>query len=262
MGAGKSYDKNTNTCHHCNYCNATSTYAISKKQAKRGHPWAQMSIARNYSKGDKVNKSYYEVVRWYRKAAAGGHPTATLNLSYYLRTGQGCLRSLEQARDCAEKALDLVSAHCSPAACNRITAVADDELTKIGIQHSFRGEDEMALSIVSNVTTAICPDTQQRLGSIHVNAGMFSEALSWFEQSALQQEYRAKERCYASQGALDCCFQLNRLAEAKFWMNLASRLADGQELVQSNYLPGVQEQLRTLRKTCKVCSVPLSTATL
>ena len=255
MGAGTSYDKDTYTCHQCN---ARATFVTLKKQAKRGHPWAQLSMGRTYSEGDMVTKSYYEAVRWYRKAAAGGHPNAMLDLSISARLGRGCTLDLVEAKSLADKALDIVVACCSPAAGNRIKAAVYDQLTSIGMDYSLRGDHGIALSIVSNVATAIWPGTQERLGSIHINAGKFSEALAWFEQCALQQDYGADRRCFTSQGALDCCFQLNRLAEAKFWMCLAFRLADGQKLVQSNYLPHVQEQLRTLRKTCKVCSAPLS----
>ena len=262
METGKTYDRNTNTgCHHCN---ATTTYAIStntcKKQAKRGHPWAQLSMGKKYSKGESVNKSHYEAVRWFRKAAAGGHPSAMLCLSIASRRGEGCTRDLVEARTWADKALDIASACGSPAAGNRLKASAYHEFTSIGMDYSLRDEDELALSVVSHVMTA-WPETQHSLGSIHINAGEFSKALSWYERCALQRGYNAKDRCYVSQGALDCCFELDRLAEAKFWMHLATRLSDGQELIQSKYLPDVQEFLRTLRKTCKVCSVSLDTTT-
>lgn len=257
LEAGKSCDKKTNICR---LCNAAVTNDL-KKQAKRGHPWAQQAMGRRYFNGKHVTQSHYDAVRWCRKAAAGGHPDAMLSLSVAARLGEGCTRDLVEAKSWAEKALGLVSA-CTSAASKRIKAEAHDELTLVAMEYSYHHEDDaMALSAVSNIMTVKWPETQSRLGSIHINAGKFSEALSWFAQCGLQQDYCAKDRCYVSQGALDCCFKLNRLAEAKFWMCLASRLADGQELVQSNCVSGVQKQLRILRKTCKVCSAPLSTET-
>ena len=257
--AWESCYKKINACRHCN---ATTGMANDlKKQAKRGHPWAQQAMGRRYFSGKQATQSYYDAVRWCRKAAAGGHPYAMLSLSVAALLGEGCTCDLVEAKSWAEKALGLVSA-CTSAGSKHIKAEALDYLTLVAMEYSYRHEDDaMALSVVSNIMTVEWPEIQSRLGSIHINAGKFSEALSWFAQCGLQQEYCAKDRCYVSQGALDCCFKLNRLAEAKFWMCLASRLADGQELDQSNCVSGVQEQLRILRKTCKVCSAPLSTET-
>ena len=67
--AGKSYDERAD---RCLLCNATHTRTIDllKKQSKRGRPWAQAQLGIEYHRGNTFTQSYYEAVRWYRKAAA------------------------------------------------------------------------------------------------------------------------------------------------------------------------------------------------
>ena len=61
--------------------------------------------------------------------------------------------------------------------------------------------------------------------------------------------------------AMDCCFELDRFAEAKLWLSVASTSEDEKAHDEPVHLSGLQEELRTLRKTCKVCSIPLDTTT-
>ena len=76
----------------CLLCNATtiSSIGLVKKQAKRGRPWAQTQLGVEYHQGNSLAQSFYDAVRWYRKAAAKGHPFAMLNMNTCYRTGSGC----------------------------------------------------------------------------------------------------------------------------------------------------------------------------
>ena len=65
-------------------------------------------------------------------------------------------------------------------------------------------------------------------------------------------------RIAAACDALGCCWQLDRFAEAKFWIVVATR-TDAKPLdAFADNIPNVQSSLRTLRQTCKVCGVSLN----
>ena len=246
---GTVYIEKTDRCCLCNSTNIASIGLI-KKQAKKGNAWAQHGLALSYHNGNDLTKSSYEAFRWFRKAAARGHPEAMINMSVLCRTGEGRSRDLAEAWAWAQKAY----LHGKPLFEDAVI----DQLAIIGIDFGRQkkyGEIDSILTEMSDigVDKASTVRTQNNVGCLYYNTGDFPSALVMFTKSAFQHD------AGSAFDAMDCSWKLNRLAEAKFWMNLASRLADGQELVQSNFLPGVQEQLRTLRKTCKVCSVPLNT---
>ena len=76
--SGATYEQKAD---RCLLCNATQIGRIGlfKKQAKKGHPWGQYHLGVRFSEGDGVAKSEFEATRWFRKAAAQGHPDALVD---------------------------------------------------------------------------------------------------------------------------------------------------------------------------------------
>lgn len=247
---GKAYIEKTDRCLLCNLTNISSIGLI-KKQAKKGHAWAQNSLGTKYHKGNGLARSYYDAVRWFRKASARGHPVAMLNLSVLCRTGEGCSRDLAEASAWAQKAYLYGKILFEDAVIN--------QLAIIGIDCCNEAKAGEALSILSSVSeigvekakTAI---TQFNVGCLYHNSGDVSLALMMFTKSALQSDL------YAAYNAMDCCFELSRLAEAKLWLSVASER--GEEIpCDTKHLQSVKQRALDLRQTCKVCSAPLGTAT-
>ena len=249
--AGKSYDERADRCLLCNATN-TKTIGLLKKQAKRGHAWAQLDLGAKYAKGEKVTHSHYDAVRWYRKAAAKGHPFAMLNLSMNCRDGEGCSRDLVEARTWAQKATIF----------DQFKDDAIHEMSRIGVRYHESGDHDEAQSTLSAIlemdieNVATTAETQVNLGCLYYNLQEYPSALKWFTAAFLHQDHDAA--C----DAMDCCWQLKRLAEAKFWMAVATRtnakpgdVYDGDVFIDN--IPNVQSSLQALRQSCTVCCAPL-----
>ena len=249
--AGKFYDQNSGRCFLCHATNI-GIIGLIKKQAKKGHAWAQANLGLKYDKGEKVTQSFYDAVRWYRKAAAKGHPGAMVNLSVSYHEGEGCSRDLAEARAWAQKA----------AIFDEFKDDVIDELALIGIDYIKSGKHDEARSTFSAILEmdiekfASSSRSQYNLGCLYYRIGEDSSALKWFTASALRQDYDADP----AHGAMDSCWQLQRCAEAKFWLSLVSRT--GQEIPDdwAENLPRLQQHLRDLRQSCNVCSAPLDRA--
>ena len=252
--AGKFYDKNAD---RCLLCNATSIGAIGiiKKQAKKGHAWAQVQLGLDYRycRGNALTQSHYEAVRWFRKAAAKGHPDAMLELSKSCRRGEGCSRNLVEARAWTQEAA--IFDHFKDNTIN--------ELSLIGIYYDESGDRDEAKSTLSAILEmdiekfAADATTQYNLGCLHDKAGDYSSALRWFSKSVTQGHLNAD----AVSGAMGCCWLLGRFAEAKLWLSFGSRPGQGIADGWVEIVPHLQQHLRDLRQSCKVCSAPLNRST-
>ena len=246
--AGKSYDERAGRCHLCNATN-TRTIGTIKKQAKKGHAWAQLALGAKYVKGETVTQSFYDAVRWYRKAAAKGNPFAMLNLSAAYRFGDGCSRDLVEARAWAQKAASIADSF-KDGCINEFALIAREHY-----QSGKRDEAQSTLSAILEMDTekfATSVATQYNLGYLYYRAGEDSSALDWFSKCAMQGY--ADAAC----GAMDSCWHLRRFAEAKFWLSFAP---PREEIPNSQHwdrhAPRVQQYLRDLRQGCTVCSAPL-----
>jgi hypothetical protein len=236
----------------CLLCHATKygSIGLMKKQAKKGHAWAQARLGVEYHQGNSLAQSYYDAVRWYRKAVAKGHPGAMLNLSVACRQGKGCSRDLVEARAWAQKAA--IFDHFKDAAINQLAMIAAEYLDE-----SKHDEAQSTLSAilemdVENVATDAT--TQYNLGCLYDDAGDYSSALKWFSRCVTEGDNDADAAC----GAMDCCWQLQRYAEAKLWLSFApprEEIPDSQHWAV--YVPRLQQHLRDLRQSCTVCSTPL-----
>ena len=249
--AGKNYDRNSGRCLLCHATNIGSI-GLLKKQAKKGHAWAQLALGAQYEKGGALTQSHYEAIRWHRKAAAKGHPDAMLNISIACRLGQGCSHDLKDARAWAQKV-----AICGSA---RFKDKSINQLALVGIQYYKSGKHDEAQSTLSailemdveNVVTR--SKTQYNLGCLYDNAGDVSSALEWFSKCVMQGDNGAD----VAGGAMGCCLNLQRYAEAKLWLSFASSRARREipDFLAGN-VPDFQQHLRDLRQSCTVCSAPL-----
>ena len=211
---GKAYTSKTDRCRLCNATNI-GKIGLVKKQAKKGHAWAQHMLGIRYHNGFQLARSAYEAVRWLRKASARGHPEAMMNLSIFCRQGEGCK---QKAHACG--------GHC----------IGDDEtmnqLAITGVVCDRNQKVEEALSILSIISEigldkANTAETQYNLGCLYYNTDDLSSSLVMYTKSALQHHDDA------AYGALDCCFELNRLAEAKLWLSVGSGIEREAPLLHS-----------------------------
>ena len=243
--AGAGYDEGAD---HCLFCNATGNIGrigLNKKQAKRGHAWAQYELGSRYDFGrDGVTKSAFEAVRWYRKAASQDHPVALLALSHHLRRGTGCTRNLLEANVFLEKAL---TTGC----------LSSEHLAHVGTAFYSLRRYEEAINILLPLAESGMSKACKFLGNAYYRSEAYNEALTWYIEAYSQGEKRA----FVAYGAMACCWKLDRFAEAKFWTTFPDLTACTGVNIFGKSLPNVQSSLRALRQTCKVCGVSLNTDT-
>ena len=79
-----------------------------KKQAKRGHAWAQYYLGQRFLSGKRgAVQSDHDALRWIQKAAGQGHPFAFWRLGLWHQDGAAfCKRDLSIAAKYAEKILN------------------------------------------------------------------------------------------------------------------------------------------------------------
>ena len=242
-------------CHtktkHCLFCNASnfSTIGVLKKQAKKGNAWAQYNLANRFEQGQEVAQSDYEAVRWFRKAAAQGHPRALLNLSFCLRRGQGCGRNLAEARKCSEKAIAVDST-------GLFAVESYEELFHVAIAYSADSCDEQALEILEPlVERGVVSGSRYHLAIVYYNTKNFADALGNFSSCFMQGKRGAEYDC------MDCCLKLGRFPEAKVWFSLASWIGEDATGISKKNIPIFRQHLRQMRQHCQTCSVPLDAIT-
>ena len=243
--AGAGFDEGAGQCLFCN-ARDIGRIGLNKKQAKRGHAWAQFHLGKCYRLGDGVSKSAFEAFRWYRKAASQGHIEALLYLSNHLRHGKGCTRNVLEANACAEKVLKI---------CHQMD-VAGGRLIGVGREFYHLERYELAIEILLPLAESGMIQAYAALAdNYYYTSGGYNEALKWYRKSFMQ------GRITAACDAMDCCWQLDRFAEAKFWRTVATRTNAKPDAAIVEILPRVQSSLRALRQTCKVCGVSLSADT-
>ena len=250
--AGKSYDEKADRCLLCHTMHSRTIGTI-KKQAKKGRAWAQVALGAQYDKGGALTLSHYEAVRWYRKAAAKGHPDALVQMSVACRLGQGCSRDLAGARAWAQKLVICGS--------DRFKDMGIHQLSMFGIACSKSGERDEVQSTLSAILEidieklATSATAQYSLGCLYDNAGDYSSALKWISKCIMQSDHDADAVC----GAMAFCWLLGRFAEAKLWLSFSSRTGRGGIDYQdwAVYVPHLRQRLCNLRQSCKVCSAPL-----
>ena len=256
--AGKFFEEQPGRCLLCNTTNIISI-GLMKRQAKKGHAWAQARLGVEYHQGNSLAQSFYDAVRWYRRAAAKGHPGAMLQLSSACRVGKGCSRDLAEARTWAQKAA--IFDHFKNGSISELALIGVDcyECDKIDeVQSTLSAALEMN---VENMATRV--ETQYHLGLGHLSAlaGDDSSALNLFSKCVLHGDFRSDMMPVAdvASGAMGVSWKLQRLAETKLWMSFV-RARHGISDTWAKIVSPIQQGLRDLRQSCKVCSAPLDRA--
>ena len=240
---GAIFDKNADQCLLCN-ARGIGRIGLKKKQAKRGHAWAQYQLGDCYSFGCGVSTSGFEAVRWYRKAASQGHISALLHLSYHLRRGEGCTRDLLGATVCTEKALKI---------CHQMS-VDGARLVDVGRELCHLERYEEAIDVLLPLAESGTSQAYSVLGAVYYMSEAYTESLKWYIE-----DFSQEKNTLAAYGLVSCCWKVDRFAEAKFWLTFSGVTTCKVDNVFVDGVPNAQSSLRALRQACKVCGVSLNT---
>ena len=243
------FDRKTGRCRMCNTA-GIGNIGVIKKNAKRGHAWAQSLLGQKYKIGEKVSKSAHDAVRWYRRAAAQGHPLALQCLSILYRKGQGgCKRDLSTAVEYIER-----SAVADP----RLIDEKDNELCDIGDEYTDDREYDKAISILQPLADKGISEAQHNLGRVYFEMDQNGIGLKWATAAALQ-----GSGCSAYL-AMQCCRFMKPapcLVQTRFWWATAKRRRDDSCPGRKEDMDTVCETLREMRTECAVCAIELDSDT-
>ena len=238
--------------------------ACSKKHAKKGRAWAQVDLAMRYSTNDESKGTSAEALHWFREAASRGHPMGMYFLGKaFLYGSVGCSVDLLRAQEYFDAALRA----------NRGYSIEVDEgcwkgLIEIAKHHIRAKSFERAESILQPIAEEGIGEALTVLGSVFKLSGDNHSALAWFTSAAfapylgdISRDIRDHEH-----GAMVCCWELQKYAQAKFWGKLTrTTLQNGVLLSPSvpqfvrsarvKYLVQLQRDLRAIRDVCGGCGV-------
>ena len=236
-------DDDPRRCPTCT-CKAfiAGTIGTLKKSAKKGHAWAQRLLGQTFHNGDGVSKSHYDAVRWYRKAAAKGHPLAFYSLSYLHMEGEGgCKRDLLEAMKCAK-----TMAEIDP----RLSNVAVEVTCDIADRYIDDDNCSEAISILQPLAEKGFARAQHLLGRAYFYTGYYKLALKKLTRAALHSEENAWY-------AMRCCQRIEPTPrpQARFWLGIAREAGAMWDMND------VRSELREIRKNCKTCGAKLNSTT-
>ena len=247
--SGFSYDRKAD---RCLLCNATqiSRIGLVKKQAKNGHAWGQYHLGIKFNNGNGVAKSEFEATRWFRKAAAQGHPDALVAMSWHCFDGIGCKRNMAESRKYAEQALLL---------CASMIAVSKRNLALVAVDYIETHSTDM-IEAAKTILLPLASDglrlAQYNLGVCFYNTGQYGDAKPWLTAAALQEDDRA------AFSAVECCGMLEEHSQQRFWLCIASKwksLTDVPEYKAARIatMDHASERMRRLRDECGGCGAKL-----
>ena len=78
-----------------------------RQAAENGYAPAQYKLSSMYYKGEAGTQSFEEAYKWDVKAAKGNNPLVWGSLGFLYRSGLGCKRDLDQAKECYRRAIEL-----------------------------------------------------------------------------------------------------------------------------------------------------------
>ena len=226
-----------------------------KKNAKKGQAWAQETIGRYFYYGDprtsSFTKSYYDAIRWFRKAATNGHPLAMIFLGEMYANGFGCERDLTLARMNLERA---ISADAMVADAARESLVNVAELYQ-------RGRDyDTAISILLPLADLDVTLARHNLAIVFCNTGEYQKSLTIYSKMVSEGH---SGLVGVSVDALSCCAILGKFPQARFWLSIATRnlhevLSMQQETAHVfERVTLLRSNLREIRNGCGGCGAPL-----
>ena len=248
--SGASYDQKAD---RCLLCNATqiSRIGLVKKQAKKGHAWGQYHLGIKFHEGNGVAKSEFEATRWFRKAAAQGHPDALVAMSWHCFDGIGCKRNMVESRKYAERAM-LLRASLTDASKQNLALVAAKYIETHSTDMMEAGKAILIPLATDGVSLA-----QYALGVYFYNRDEYGDAKPWLTAAALQGDHRSA--FYAA----DCCRELREHPQQRFWFIISSKcqplFADDTELETAymELVDLVSNHMCRLRDKCGGCGAVL-----
>ena len=245
--AGCFYDERADKCLMCNATNIAFIGKL-KKNAKKGHAWAQYFLGRRFDKGKGLAQSDYDAVRWYRKAAAQGCPHSC-DLSYFhMRGDGGCKRDLLVAKNFALKTMEI-----DP----RLTTLSDIVMCDIANEYTGDKQHDDAIAILQPLAEKGIVKAKHNLGQAYYFMDEEALAITWLTASALQ---GYKGSAYL---AMQCCRFIEPipLTQARFWLGIAKARGEGDDSITEERMNEVRSELREMRKFCKTCSAELNSET-
>lgn len=233
----------------CSFCKVPGfgNLRLAKKQAKKGYPWAQSILAEIFVKGEELRQSYFDALRWNRKAAAQGHPGATLGMSTHYLYGHGCTSDLCESAKHAQLAMVL-----DP----RLAVAAMENICLIGKAYIASDKDSDAKCLLGPIANN-SPEACDILAAIASQEDDFSTVIEMTICAALQG---------CENNALEAMmyFAEFQMPLAKLFYVIARKAQDASE-AQSQVgdreaVEAVHARLCALRRVCKTCGVSLNTS--
>ena len=222
---------------------------LMKKNAKKGHAWAQHILGQKFIEGDGVTQSHYDAVRWYRKAAAKGHPLAYYKLSYRIMKGEGgCKCDLLEATKYAKTMLEI-----DP----RLIHLFEIVMCDIADEYTSDKGFEEAISILQPLAEKGVALAQHNLARAHLRNDQAVLGLKWSTQSSLQGE------SLSAYLAMLCCRGIEPplCPQARFWLGVARKRGEDDNQGRADDMGEACSRLREIRKNCKTCGVDLNSST-
>ena len=243
------YERKGDRCLLCN--GSVSGIGITKKMAKKGHAWAQQLLAQRFCNGEAVPQSYYEAVRWYRKAMGRGSPLACFCLSSHYREGAGCKRDLLEAMKYAKLAME-IDPRLTRVVCNRMCDIAAGN-------NSDEPEDfEEEIPLFQPLAEMGFANAQHYLGRAYWLTGQYELGLKWTTSAALEGFFPS-----AFAAMLYCRFMnpVPLCPQARFWLAVARKRGEDSRPGRASTMEEVTSVLREIRKICKNCGIQLNSST-
>lgn len=244
---------------HCSFCKSCVGALIGKlkKNAKRGKPWAQYNLGACHKGGKcRISQSGFESLRWFRKAAKQGHPSATLALAECCISGIGCAVDLAEAQNHVESAMALNDANILSDCHNKLYHIA-------AIYTSVRTDEarEEAIAILKPLAEDGVGEAQYRLGQILIGKKDHESCLSayyWFSLASITMKGHADSAYFAAQ---ICYNEVGFFAQSKFWLGIAmkyqEKLHPSRKEDRLSALRRSQKNFREMRDNCGGCGTVL-----
>ena len=249
--AGTVYDEGIDKCLLCGVSGCTSI-GILKKNAKKSLPWAQLTLAESYEKGDQVTQSHYDAMRWYRKADSKEHPFAALAIAELLMEGNGCKKDVLKAVEYANRAMALDpfnfgfgDEHLIRISCDLIEAIKEKEAAMVLLPLAVEHGSERARCLLAYVSYL---------------SSRFDISLSLARPLALQ-------GCMpAIHLTVLCCRDMGLLVQERLWRHLLSHPKFDEKYWKNCHQYDVMNEasskttsLVELRGECSICGTALTT---
>ena len=220
----------------------TNGFRELKRQAKRGVPWAQYNLGCDYNHSIQ-SQSPYEAIRWFRKAAANGHPGAFLELAKHYRHGDGCQKDLAEAKTCIQRSLEhegWFDEENGPW----------DELARIAAE-TYKEDREASEATLLTLAEGGIKAAQLGLTHLYDHHEEPAEALEWASVAA--KGGWLVTPCLM----IRCCGNLCLVAQQRFWLSVATKHPDSLNGCECEALIRCRTNMRELRQSCTVCNAPL-----